>query len=313
MTGDTQEQQPQARVFISCGQGSKKEKQLGFACRDYFKSQGYKNPYLAEEVQRLESLTENIFHRLRNSEYAVFIDCRRERVSRWWKFWERKFRGSMFVNQEFAIAAFIPIVESRVFHQNGVIREGVVKSLIAKPIQFSNEQEFLTKLKEETKEWRNDWRNELFLKYLEVVHDVLWPQNNTIRDWYHLQVMNWHKDKYARNCVAYVTEIKNIDTGEVVKPDSFELVWAGTGLFEKHILHDRPADVDAFFIVQGENVIRFHHRPSTSSQYGIQPLGKGNYLLTYMIISENFEEVTKTFKLEFGGDYTQIKFGEEVA
>jgi hypothetical protein len=289
-----------ARVFISCGQRSDKEKQLGFACRDYFENRGF-STYLAEEVQSLEALTENIFHHLRNTEYAVFIDCAREKLS------PGEFRGSVFINQELAIAAFLPIEESRVFHEGGVIREGVVEYLIAKPIQFSSEREFLEKLKEETKEWESGWRNDLSLEFLRMVPNVR-DQYGNYEDWYHLQVKNNHRDKYARNCVAYVSKIKNLDTGEEGVPGNFELVWAGTGLFERHILPKASAEVDAFFIVRGQDVIRFHHRPSTSSQYGMPVLHKGSYLLTYLVVSENFEQVTKTFKLEFAGDFTGMSF-----
>jgi len=298
--GNTQERQRSARVFISCGQLSDKEKRLGFACKDYFEGRGF-STYLAEEVQSLEALTENIFRHLRNSEYAVFMDCRREKLR------GGKFRGSVFVNQELAIAAFRPIEKSVVFHEEGVIREGVANYLIAKPVPFRDEGEFLRKLEEETKDWRSDWSNELSLKFLRVVANMR-DQHGNLTDWYHLQVSNNHQSKYARNCVAYVLEIKNLDTGEEIDPGNFELVWAGTGLFERHIMPKRPAEVDAFLIIRGEDTIRFHHRPSTSSQYGMPSLPKGNYLLTYLIVSENFEQVKKTFKLEFGGDFTKVKF-----
>lgn len=290
-----------SRVFISCGQRSDKEKALGSACQHYLEEERGFSTYLAEEVQSLEALTENIFRHLRNSEYAVFIDCAREELS------PGKFRGSVFVNQELAIAAFLPIQDCRVFHETGVVREGVVEYLIAKPVQFSTEQELIEKLKEETKEWESGWRNELSLEFLRVVANVR-DQYNNYGDWYHLQVVNNHRDKYARNCVAYVSNVRNLDQGDEIPMGNFELVWAGTGLFERHILPKASAEVDAFFIVRGQDIIRFHHRPSTSSQYGMPPLRKGNYLLTYLIVSENFEQVTKTFKLEFGGNFKEINF-----
>jgi len=296
-----QEEQPQARLFISCGQLYDEEKELGSSCKKHFERRGF-SVYLAEEVQSLDALTENIFHHLRNSEYAVFIDCAREELS------SGKFRGSVFVNQELAIAAFLQI-ESRVFHEEGVRREGVADYLIAKPVQFSSRQQFLGKLRRQTKDWRSNWRNELSLKFLQVVRNVK-DQHGNFANWYHLQVVNNHQNKYARNCVAYVLKIKNLDTGEEIEPGNFELVWAGIGLFERHILPKRAAEVDAFLIIRGERIIRFHHRPSTSSQYGMPLLSKGNYLLTYLVVSENFEQVTKTFKLEFEGDYTQIRFSE---
>lgn len=299
------EELPRARVFIGCGQRNEKEKQIGLACKQYFDERHFA-AYFAEDVHSLEALTENIFRHLRNSEYAVFIDCAREELS------SGKFRGSVFVNQEIAIASFLQIdsrIDSRVFHEKGVIREGVVEHLIANPIYFSGKQDFLQKLEESTKDWRSDWRKDLSVKFLRVVPNVR-DQYGNFADWYHLQVSNNHQSEHARNCVAYVSKIKNLDSGEEIDPGKFELVWAGTGLFERHILPETEAEVDAFLIIRGEDIIRFHHRPSTSSQYGMPPLGKGNYLLTYLIVSENFEQIAKTFKLEFGVDYTQIKFFE---
>ncbi len=90
---------PQARVFISCGQRDDTEKELGFACQRHLRKRGFKT-YLAEEVQSLDGLTENIFRHLRTSEYAVFIDPKRESLG------DDTCRGSLFVNQELAIAAF---------------------------------------------------------------------------------------------------------------------------------------------------------------------------------------------------------------
>ena len=290
-----------ARVFISCGQRSDKEKALGSACQRYLNDERGFSVYLAEEVQSLEALTENIFRHLRNSEYAVFIDCAREELT------PGEFRGSVFVNQELAIAAFLPIQDCRVFHEMGVAREGIVEHLIAKPVQFTTEQGLMEKLKEETKEWESGWRHELSLEFLGVVPDVR-DQSGNHADWYHLQVVNNHRDKYARNCIGYVSNVRNLDRGDEVPMGTFELAWAGTRLFERHILPKASAEIDAFFVVRGQDIIRFHHRPSTSSQYGMPPLLRGNYLLTYVIVSENFEQVTKTFKLEFGGNYEEIKF-----
>lgn len=291
---------PKARVFISCGQRNDKEKDIALTCKNYFESKGF-IAYFAEEVHSLEALTENIFRHLRNSEYFVFIDCKREKLP------DGKFRGSVFVNQEIAIAAFLEI-ETVGFHETRVEREGVIEHLIANPIYFNDKKDFLKKLEGNTKKWYPDWRNELSLEFLRVFPDVMTVESRKLTDWYHLQVRNNHHSKYARNCVAYVSEIRNIDTKEEINPGNFELTWSGTGLFEKHILPKRAAEVDAFVIYQGEDTIKFQHRASTSSQYRMPNLSKGNYLLTYLIVSENFEPVTRTFKLEFGGDFRNINF-----
>lgn len=289
-------------MFISCGQSTPSEKALGKACYAYFKKRTF-SPYFTEEVQSFEALTNSIFNRLKNSEYAIVIDCRREKIGK------NQFRGSVFVNQELAIAAFwpIPVENCRIFHEIGLKREGVANYLLAKPIPFKDKSDLLNKLREETKDWKNDWTNELSLRFLRVAPNYLDTLGN-YRDWYHLQVKNNHHSEYARDCVAFLLKVKDISSGKEDLTDNFELVWSGTGLFSRHLLPKRTAEIDAFYIIRGHNVINFHHRPSTSSSYGIKPLSAGSYLLTYIVVSENFHEVQETFKLEFGGTYQSIKF-----
>jgi len=294
-----------ARIFISCGQQNDREKDIGLACKDYFERRGFV-AYFAEEVHSLESITENIFTHLRNSEYFVFIDFCREKLP------DNKCRGSVFVNQEIAIAAFRNI-ETIGFHELGVSREGVIEYLITHPIYFSDKEESLKKLEQNTKEWRPDWRNELSFNDLHLVHrDVSTYDRLTnkvkLTDWYILQVSNNHKEKYARNCVAYVSEIEDLDNRGKIDPGNYELGWSGTELFEMHILPKRASDFVAFYIIQGEDVVRFYHQSITSTLYKMPILSKGNYQLTYLVVSENFDPVTKTFKLEFAGDFKNIKF-----
>ena len=293
---------PSARVFISCGQANDEEKKLGLECHDYLKSKGY-SPYFAERVQSPEALTEDIFRHLKNSEYAVFIDCARDLLE------NGKRRGSVFVNQELAIAAFRQ-TEFLVFHQEGVLREGVLNYLMAKPIPFRDGPDLRAKLASATGRWRPDWRNELVLTTGNPHPDVP-DRRGERRDWYHVTVRNRHEHKYARNCVAYVKSIKDLGSGNSIDPRNYELVWGGQGVYEKHILPGSEADVDAFYVVRGGDRIHFCHRPSTSPLYlGMPELQKGNYELTYLVVSESFLPVTRTFALGFGGSHTSVNFSE---
>lgn len=294
------ENRAQAKVFISCGQHNDSEKALGFTCQKHFKKRGFKT-YLAEAVQDFEGLTDNIFRNLRTSEYALFIDPERESLC------DGTCRGSLFVNQELAIAAFQQI-ESRIFHQNKVKREGITNYLISKPINFNGKKDFTRKLRYHTKDWSPDWRNELFLTFFRAVPNVMTRDSRKLTDWYHLQVRNNHKTKYARNCVSYILEIKNLITGEKIFPPNLELVWSGTFRVEKHILPQRVAEIDAFLIFHDSDKISFKHAESSSTQYAMPELGAGKYLITYTVVSENFDQVTETFKLDFGGNHNSISF-----
>ena len=64
-----------AQVFISCGQRSEREKQIGLEVQKHFSSRGF-DTYFAEKVHSPEALTENIFRSLDRSEYFVSVDFR---------------------------------------------------------------------------------------------------------------------------------------------------------------------------------------------------------------------------------------------
>src|SRR6516162_668379 len=94
----------QARVFISCGQNKATDetttaREIGLR----FERLGYE-PYIAGQEQTLRGLKENIFERLRESEYFVFVDFKRERLG---NKNPAQYRGSLFSHQELAIASYL--------------------------------------------------------------------------------------------------------------------------------------------------------------------------------------------------------------
>ena len=91
-----------ARVFISCGQRIDREKNIGMEVDRYFKARGF-DTYFAEKVHSPEALTEHIFTYLKESEYFIFIDFKREKINK------TEYRGSIFVNQEIGISIFLKI------------------------------------------------------------------------------------------------------------------------------------------------------------------------------------------------------------
>jgi len=60
-----------ARVFISCGQKNRREKNIGKTVEEFFRKRGFET-YFAERVHSPDALTENIFKFLKQSEYFVF-------------------------------------------------------------------------------------------------------------------------------------------------------------------------------------------------------------------------------------------------
>ena len=146
-----------ARVFISCGQRTASERQIGKSIEDYFKSRGFET-YFAERVHSPEALTENIFEFLRQSEYFVFVDFKRERIDK------GEHRGSLFVNQELAISTFLKLPGIG-FSEVGVKREGILDYQIYNAIPFTNGLEVIDALGDQTQTWDNTSVNELSIKY----------------------------------------------------------------------------------------------------------------------------------------------------
>jgi len=295
-----------ARVFISCGQGNRREKAIGIAVREYFVDRGFET-YFAELVNSAEALTENIFRFLNNSEYFVFIDFKREKLS------DDQYRGSLFVNQELAIATFLQL-PGLGFTEKGVRREGILAYQIYNAISFEDGAQILAALKEKTADWKTDSVNELAIRYdpnatTRGAHLSDVP-GNPASDWYHLEVLNRNKRKHVLSCMGYVTEIHNIETGHKYDLPTVELNWSGIGEVTTNIIADGRRDLDAFLVVEGHNHILFPERRlgTTNPRYHLPELGPGRYEIEFMVVSGNFATVASRYLLEFEGNRGSVRF-----
>ena len=137
-------------IFVSCGQQTAEEKNLGTSVKQLVDSQpGYK-AYFAEYVQSLDALATNIFEGLRKCSGLIsFLHDRGLVTTQGHKEWG--YRSSVWVNQEIAILAYrkqfegieIPIL---VFKDEKVRLEGAMTSLIVNPISMKSESEILKQI-----------------------------------------------------------------------------------------------------------------------------------------------------------------------
>jgi hypothetical protein len=137
-------------IFVSCGQQTSEEKELGTSVKQLVDSKlGYK-AYFAEYVQSLDALAKNIFDGLRRCSGLISFLHQRGLVTmqgneKW------GYRSSVWVNQEIAILAYrkqfegidIPIL---VFKDEAVRLEGAMTSLIVNPIPMGSESEILKQI-----------------------------------------------------------------------------------------------------------------------------------------------------------------------
>lgn len=297
-------------VFISCGQAVQHEKDIGLTVEDYFKNVRHFETYFAERVHSSDGLTENIFNHLRKSEYFIFIDFKREKIKK------REWRGSLFVNQEIAIATFLKL-QGLGFIEKGVKREGILNYHLYNAFPFEDKAEILKILAEETKNWDNESVNELQLLFdpSNTTRNITLSNTpgNPLSDWYHIEVWNRNKTKHAFACSAYVTKIIDVGNGMVINTPTIELVWSGIGDIAINIMADGKRELDAFFVTHNDGLIHFNQRALSTSnpKYRLPDLPQGEYLITYTIISDNFLLASKEFRIIHRGSHAAINFQEE--
>lgn len=145
------------KVFISCGQYTEAEKNLGKRIAEMVRSTTNLEPFFAEEVQDLNGLDTNILSAMRDS--AAFITILHPRGEIIRPDGSKLVRASIWIEQEIAIATYIKQVENRplpiiAFKHKSVSLEGIRTLLHLNPIEFGEEHEVLAELPARLELWR---------------------------------------------------------------------------------------------------------------------------------------------------------------
>jgi hypothetical protein len=109
-----------SRVFVSCGQRDEGERRAARDVSELLRARGF-DVYLAIDVQTILEINTGIIRELKNSDCYLCVNFRREAID------VSKFRGSLFSNQELAIAYALGFERLLVVNQEGVAAEGVLR------------------------------------------------------------------------------------------------------------------------------------------------------------------------------------------
>jgi hypothetical protein len=311
-----------ARVFISCGQ---RESADYLKIVDSENLQLFKYPelviakqiasklekmgfetYIAREQQTLQGVKDAIFKNLEKSEYFLFVDFRRERLydEGDYDILSKNYRGSLFSNQELAIATFQGY-DVIAFQEAGVKKtEGILRFIQVECKTFSDRKSLPSFVAKQVKKrkWSATWRNEVCLDRDKTDYeDATAPQGGAGR-YYHIKVLNKHKDKIARNCFAYVESIKDIATGRIRFLELVEFKWKGVVKETVSIVPKAFRCLDALHInVSNPTVAYLGLNPFivdwTELFKVYQISGIGDYEIGYVVFSEDFAPARAKFKL----------------
>lgn len=287
-----------AQVFISCGQRDEREKSYGEFLIKCFSKKGFET-YFAEEIHNSKPLLQSIYESLKRSEYVVICNPFREENN----------IGSLFVQQELAIAAFSskPILY---FYNKKVDKTcGMSGVLHLNGIEVNTPQEMLEHLNKLTKTWDPMSVNQLFLNFGNEHLTVTinnYPQQ-PLSNWYHIIVHNKSKTENAINCRAYVESIKDNKGLSIFGSHQYrqEIIWAGTGKEVINITKDTKRDFDALFTVRNTGVWQFQSL-QTSTVYAYPVLQNGTYYITFVVTSDNLPEAKIHIKILLQNDRAKL-------
>lgn len=336
-----------ARIFISCGQNPKELKIATDIVEKIMKlKDAYPNdarylfetdnswPYVAKIKQETVGVVDGIFDKLKEAEYVIFIDFNREKI--WDSFLDifaRKRRGSLFSNQELAIATFLK-KKILAFQEKGVKeQDGILQFVKINPEPFSDRNglgnmvmdAIINQIK--SGEWRGDWRDELQIKD-ELSQAIADPDVEQGPDgrvfaikriYFNLRVENLHYEKIAQSCAVFLESAIDLATPD--KPIRFspvELKWDKVRLPAMNIPPDRlgrkfhPFRIEADFFDKSHEIQLVYNREIVDflglrNEYILRGPDK-DFELKFVLYSANFPIVTKSFKLHIGKTINEIRF-----
>ncbi len=290
-----------AQVFISCGQRDDLgEVSIADKIAAAIAAEGF-DPYVASRQQTLRGLKENIYDRLVESEYLLFVDFRRERLS---GFDPPVYRGSVFSQQELAVAAHYDI-EVIAFQEEGVKPiEGILAFMQANSLKFSDREMLPTQVVEaiRARRWSPDWKSCLTIdSTVSVDRNVHRFPENCQGDFYHLIVRNSHLKKTARNVYGYLDSVTEAKTGVSIMFEAAEFKWAGYTLPNATIPAERIRKLDALWIPHPNPNTPQFNAFTDSIRFVPRLQGPGEWFLKYSVISDTLLGGSRIFRLSLDG------------
>jgi len=298
------------RVFISCGQANPNEKQLANKVKSWFKSKGY-SPYVAIEARSIQDVNSGIINELRNSDFYVFINLKREIA----KDKDNKpiYGYSLYTNQELAIAYFLKFPNAIFFQQSGLSREGISKYLLSNATTFNNNRELLKKIREAVKDknWKPTYTRHLIPKNPKWSKEIRRHTDHVNNSYYHCKVLqiyirNKRDDVASFNVVARLDHIE-YNGRKRISPDRTLLKPTDQPYFKQVIL---PKDYCKFdlLLVQRGNPRNFYLLSMLDSNPRKAIIEKeGIYNLFYSVVAEGFPILNFVINIINRGDFNNIK------
>lgn len=293
-----------AKVFISCGQAPDEEQKMAKELSDWFDREGYK-PYVATQVPTIPEINNEILSELKSSDYYLFINLQRETVNPRDPGQDTFRRGSMYTNQELAVAVAFGFDRLILLNQKTVRPEGILAYMGVNTTRFNSIADVLAAVKSEVS--RAGWEK-TFSRHLKVENiwidstsipygdhsTILFPRPSFIG---HVEVSNRRPDIAALNCAIRLVSIESSGSGKQASPDQSRLKATGRLGYDQAIWPKSKGSFDLFGINANQFPETYLH-----SELDVRPRvpviqNPGTYTLTYEIYAIGFPKLVVEVEL----------------
>jgi hypothetical protein len=292
-----------AKVFISCGQGIAQERDVARQLDQWFASQGFQ-PYVAIEVQSILDLNAGIIGELKTSDYYLFVNFRREEVT---AFAGTKFyRGSLYTNQELAIAYALGFDHMLLINQKNATPEGVFKFIVTNIPEFDDYSDVLPKVQQAVSKagWRADYTRQLLATNLRLAQPVQYTDHTGSRAirTLHVDIRNERPDIGAVGCIARLARLGMAGQPLQISPDRSLLKVTGLPAYEQTVWPKNHGAFDLLgIIVQTGSHVFLNSALDVSPRQAIIA-NPGNYHLEYEVFSQGFPPLNIKVLLNLTGN-----------
>jgi len=289
------------KVFISCGQSNSSERQVATQLSDWFLSQGY-NPYVAIQTQSILEVNAGIIRELKSSDFYLFINFRREKIRHRRFLPSRKdfFRGSVFTNQELAIAYAMGFDNMLFVNQIGVRRDGLFGYIGVNTPEFDDYDQVLPIVQTAVTSagWRPLYSRNLICQNIHWGDHVIYRDNTGARNVkvLHIDILNNRPDQGATNTVA---RLKSITTNGIttIAQDRSHLKCSGSPVYSNTIWPNDHIAFDLLSIdLNNQSNIYLHSALDVFPRVPLITM-TGTYVLEYEIFAESFPPISVSVSL----------------
>ena len=211
-----------SRVFVSCGQHDAGEREVAKKVGELLVARGF-DPYIAIDVQTILEINTGIIRELKNSDCYLLINFRREKIDE-----KEKYRGSLFSNQELAIAHSLNFERILVINQSEVLQEGMLRYIGNNTEIFEDSNDCCATVERalDRAGWTNNYSRRLVADQLRFSDNQI-RYGNLIGQFLYLDIRNHRPDIAALEATARLSEFG--PTGQDMQPSKIRSPLKATG------------------------------------------------------------------------------------